>query len=44
MGKGEGWEGVCYIYDIIRRGGSMILDGNRHGKGESTKIYFSRDV
>ena len=36
--------GGCYIYDIIRERGSMILDGIRHGERESTKFYFSRDV
>ena len=39
-GMGGEREGVCYIYDIIRERGSMILDGIWHGERESTKFYF----
>ena len=44
--KWQGWQGegggICYIYDIVRGSGSIILDGIQHGKKESTKFIFQR--
>ena len=41
--KGRDGKGIgesCYIYDIIRGRGTMILDGIRHGEMDSKNSFF----